>query len=69
MCLAIPGKIISRRGSHAVVSFKGLKKTVNLDLVPEAQVGDYVTVHAGFAIGVLSSEEARKTLADFAGGR
>mgnify|MGYP000962551950 CR=1 FL=1 len=70
MCLAIPGKIISlRRDRHAVVSFNGLKKTVSLELVPEAKVGDYVTVHTGFAIGVLDSKEAKLALADFTKGR
>jgi len=69
MCLAIPGKILSlRRDRHAVVSFNGLEKDVNLELVPEAKVGDYVTVHTGFAIGVLDSKEAKSTLADFAKG-
>ncbi len=70
MCLAIPGKIISlHRDRHAVVSFNGLKKEVSLELVPEAKAGDYVTVHTGFAIGVLDSKEAKSALADFAKGR
>lgn len=60
MCLAIPGKILSRRDRHAVVSFNGLRKEVNLELVPEAKVGDYVTVHTGFAIGIVSQEDAQR---------
>lgn len=62
MCLAIPGKIISRRDRHAVVSFNGLKKEVNLELVPEAKIGDFVTVHTGFAIGVVNKAEAARTI-------
>ncbi len=52
MCLAIPGKIISKKGDWAKVDFNGLLKEVNVSLV-EAKKGDYVIVHAGFAIEVL----------------
>lgn len=62
MCLAIPGKIISRRGHHAVVSFNGLQKEVNLELVPEAKTGDFVTVHTGFAIGIVDKAEAARAI-------
>ena len=63
MCLGVPGKIISivddspltRRGR---VSFGGLVKEVNLAFVPEAQLGDYVIVHVGFAISRIDEEEA-----------
>ncbi len=67
MCLAVPGKIISisenddpilRTGK---VSFGGIIKEVNLAYVPEAQVGDYVIVHVGFAISKLDEAEAQKT--------
>lgn len=66
MCLAVPGKIISisenddpilRMGK---VSFGGIVKEVNLAYVPEAQVGDYVIVHVGFAISKLDEAEAQK---------
>jgi hydrogenase expression/formation protein HypC len=65
MCLAIPGEImeiidddpITRSGK---VNFGGIVKEVNLSLVPEADVGNYVIVHAGFAISILDVEEARK---------
>nr|BAL57916.1 hydrogenase assembly chaperone HypC/HupF [uncultured Acetothermia bacterium]BAL59039.1 hydrogenase assembly chaperone HypC/HupF [Candidatus Acetothermum autotrophicum] len=66
MCLAVPGKIISisenddpilRTGK---VSFGGIVKEVNLAYVPEAQVGDYVIVHVGFAISKLDEAEAQK---------
>lgn len=67
MCLSIPGKLIEisaeldetfRTGK---VSFDGLLKEVNLTMVPEANVGDYVLVHVGAAIGVIDEDEAKKT--------
>lgn len=67
MCLAIPGKIIAiteqldetfRKGK---VSFGGIMKEINLFMVPEAKIGDYVLVHVGVAINVVNEEEAKKT--------
>lgn len=67
MCLAIPARVVERRGDdEAVVDLAGVRKTVSLALVPEAQVGDYVIVHVGHAIGLLDAEEAGRTLALFA---
>ena len=69
MCLAVPGKILSVRGEDAtrtgVVSFGGADKEASLAFVPEAKVGDYVLVHAGFAISVVDPEEAAQTLEYF----
>ena len=64
MCLAVPGKIesIDKKGT-ALVDFGGVKTKVRLDLLPEANVGDFVFVHAGFAIQLLDEEDARETLA------
>jgi hydrogenase expression/formation protein HypC len=67
VCLAIPGKIIEidAKNDQAVVDYgSGTKRTANISLV-EAKVGDYVLVHAGFAIQVLQRKEARETLALF----
>jgi hydrogenase expression/formation protein HypC len=50
MCLAAPAKIISRSGYDAVVEVEGVRREIHLALVPDAQLGDYVLVHAGFAI-------------------
>lgn len=65
MCLAVPGKItsISKEGLERAgkVSFGGIVKEANLAYVPEAQVGDYVIVHVGFAISRLDEAEAQKT--------
>jgi hydrogenase expression/formation protein HypC len=69
MCLAVPGKLLSTSGEETlrtgVVSFGGAHKEANLAFVPEAQVGDYVLVHAGFAISVVDAEEAAQTLEYF----
>jgi hydrogenase expression/formation protein HypC len=65
MCLAVPGKILEAEerdgGRIAKVQFGGITRQVMLNFVPEAQVGDYVVVHVGFAISRLDEEEARKT--------
>lgn len=67
MCLAIPGKIVAiteqldetfRKGK---VSFGGIVKEINLFMVPEARIGDYVLVHVGVAINVVDEAEARQT--------
>lgn len=69
MCLAVPGEILSISGADAsrtgVVSFGGARKEASLAFVPEARVGDYVLVHAGFAISVVDAEEAAQTLEYF----
>jgi hydrogenase expression/formation protein HypC len=67
MCLAIPGQIQSITGDNELtrqgrVAFGGIIKLVNLAFAPEAAVGDYVLVHAGFAIAIIDAKEARKTL-------
>jgi hydrogenase expression/formation protein HypC len=67
MCLAVPGKILSIDSQDPVVrngrvEFGGIVKEVSLACVPEAKVGDYVIVHAGFALNVLDEEQAQITL-------
>jgi hydrogenase expression/formation protein HypC len=67
MCLALPAQIVEmRNGEEALVNLGGVRKAVSIALVPEAQLGDYVIVHVGHAIGLLDPEEAQKTLALFA---
>lgn len=61
MCLAVPAEIKSIDGSIATVDYGGVSRTANISLV-EAKVGDFVIVHAGYAIQVLDREEAEKTL-------
>ena len=67
MCLAIPGKIveIDKNKEHAIVDYgDGTKRKANITLV-EAKKGDYVLVHAGFAIEILDEKEAKETLSLF----
>jgi hydrogenase expression/formation protein HypC len=67
MCLAIPARVVERvQGDDAIIDAGGVEKRVSLALVPEAAVGDYVVVHAGYAISCLDPEEAERTLALFA---
>ena len=67
MCLAIPGKITSITNHldetfrYGKVSFGGITKEVNLCMVPEAKIDDYVLVHVGVAISVIDEAEARQT--------
>lgn len=62
MCLAVPGKVLSKDGAHAKVDFGGgVIREVNISLV-DVEVGQYVIVHAGFAIQVMDEEEAKETL-------
>ncbi len=67
MCLGIPGKIIeideSAELRMAKIDFGGIVREACLEYVPEAKVGDYALIHVGFAINLLSEEEAQETLA------
>ena len=65
MCLAIPGKIVELHEKNGVkmskVDFGGITREACLEYIPEAQVGDYVMVHVGFAISKVDEEEAART--------
>jgi len=65
MCLAVPGKIVTIDGTDPLmrtgrVSFGGIIKEVSLAYVPEANVGDYVIVHVGFALSRVDEAEANR---------
>lgn len=66
MCLAIPGCLVSIFGEGdlrvGTVDFGGVSRQANLAFVPEAEVGDYVLVHVGFAIARIDEEAARDTV-------
>ena len=65
MCVAVPMQVVSIDGAMARVERAGVSLAVSLALVEGVGVGDYVIVHAGFAIQALSADEARETLALF----
>ncbi len=66
MCLAIPGKILELYEENGLrmgrIDYAGTRHAACLEYVPQARTGEYVIVHAGFAISVLNEEEARKSL-------
>ena len=63
MCLAIPAKIVELEDDNlAKVDILGVSRTVSVDLTPQAEVGDYVLVHAGFAIEVVDPQYAQETI-------
>ncbi|MCX7661607.1 MAG: HypC/HybG/HupF family hydrogenase formation chaperone [Candidatus Omnitrophica bacterium] len=62
MCLGIPMRIKRIKGRFAEVESGGILRTVNIELIPSAKVGDYCLIHAGFAIQRIDPEEAKRTL-------
>ncbi|MCM8796084.1 MAG: HypC/HybG/HupF family hydrogenase formation chaperone [Candidatus Omnitrophica bacterium] len=62
MCLAIPMRIRKINGDFAEVETGGLIRQVNIQMLPEVKVGDYVIVHAGFAIEKIDAKKAEETL-------
>lgn len=62
MCLAIPMQIVERRELAGIAEVGGVRRDVGLALCPEARLGDFILVHAGYAIAVIDADEARKTL-------
>lgn len=70
MCLAVPMKVISIDDDHATCVIGDVEREVRLSLLPEVHIGEYLIVHAGYAIQILDEEEAQETLqlfADFQG--
>lgn len=62
MCIAAPAQIVKINDNVAVVDFGGVKQNAKLDLVEDVEVGRYVLVHSGYAIEVLSDQEAKDSL-------
>ena len=63
MCLAVPAEVVEKReNEQALVEIGGVRKDVNLMLVDGVEVGDYVLVHAGFAIEKIDKHEAEMTM-------
>jgi len=70
MCLAVPGKIVTITGDDSLarmgkIDFSGISKEISLAYLPEAKLGDYVIVHAGFALSIIDESEAKESLKAF----
>lgn len=65
MCLAVPALIKSVDGQMAEVEIGGVRRSIGLQLTPEARMGDYVLIHTGFAISVIDEKEALETISLF----
>lgn len=70
MCLALPGRLLEVTGDDPLtrmgrVAFAGIVKQASLALLPDAKPGDYVLVHAGFAISVVDADEAARVMNEF----
>jgi len=61
MCLAVPAKVLTIKDAVGKVEISGVTRDVSLMLLPEAQVGDYVLVHAGFAMQIVEEKDADET--------
>ena len=61
MCLAVPAQIVESEDMLATVDVGGVQRQVSMLLLPEAQIGDYVLIHAGFAMQQIDEEEAKLT--------
>lgn len=62
MCLAVPMKLVEREDLLGVAELSGVRRQISLMLLPEARVGEYVLVHAGYAIAQVDTQEAEATL-------
>jgi hydrogenase expression/formation protein HypC len=62
MCLAIPMRLLERNELDGTVELDGVSRSVSLMLLPEAEVGQHLLIHAGYAIGMVDAEEAAKTI-------
>lgn len=62
MCLGVPGRIEELRGREAIVDVGGIKREISVELLPDIKEGDYVIIHAGFAISKIDEEEVEAML-------
>ena len=67
MCLAIPARVVEvRPNQQAIIDLAGVRKEISTALLEAVQVGEYVIIHVGYAIGKIDADEARRTLEMFA---
>ncbi|MCF7920541.1 MAG: HypC/HybG/HupF family hydrogenase formation chaperone [Candidatus Cloacimonetes bacterium] len=62
MCLAIPGKLLSREEETGIVDLGGISQSISLIFTPEVKIGDWVIIHTGFALNIITESDARKTI-------
>jgi len=62
MCLAIPAKIVEKDGEKGLVNLGGVNKEIMFTFTPEAKIGDWVIMHTGFALNIISEKDANETL-------
>lgn len=62
MCLAVPLKVTEINNKEAIAEVESIKRKIRVDFVPKVKIGDYVMVHAGFAIEILDKETAEQNL-------
>jgi hydrogenase expression/formation protein HypC len=65
MCLAYPMKVIEIKGRYALVEAEGIRKEVNIEFLKDVKVGEYLMIHAGFAIEKFDKKRAEETLKFF----
>lgn len=65
MCIAVPGKVIELKKYEAFVDFGEIKKWVNVNLIDDLNIGDYILVHAGYGVIKVDEKQALETLALF----
>jgi hydrogenase expression/formation protein HypC len=63
MCIAIPGKLIKKENEKGIVDLGGVSKEISLTFIPEVKEGDWVIIHTGFGLNIISEEEANETIA------
>ncbi len=61
MCLAVVGRIEEIKDDMAIAEIMGARREISIVLTPEVKIGDYVMIHAGFAINLIDEQEAKKT--------
>ncbi|HWR55836.1 MAG TPA: HypC/HybG/HupF family hydrogenase formation chaperone [Negativicutes bacterium] len=62
MCLGVTAKVVKIAGSTADVEFDGVTQTISIAMTPEVKIGDYVMLHAGFAISIIDEKQAEETM-------
>jgi len=62
MCLGVTARVVKIDGQKADVEFDGVTQTISIAMTPEVKIGDYVMIHAGFAISIIDPKQAEETM-------